>query len=461
MQSLNLLSRPQAAGRVALYFRPGVISRLHVGVPEPYATTLQQMSSDFNFSLQPADPDLALPAPEPLAPAEALPWERPFVAHIVDGLAFAKTLAEAPAKGQYLPAVPNDGHVEPTWRLPDAPPSGLTLQPSWNGQGPPGQLVAPNGDEQHWPLGWAHDGMQLQSSGRINVYGRREAVAEWLVNLVLKSLTAEPAGLIVVDGAGDLVPRLKRKQQVTRLLGRQLTYIDIDGAAVAGGFNPLAPMPGESEADTLGRWQQWFAGMGLHPQSLPLLGRARAEGVGDVPSLQRWLGRPEQQQQIAAASLTLALKRLLADPLAHEWLSWPTDCFAGLQEGALFFACRAEGWAGTQLLQSVLLAAVPGGRWRVVAHGTPWKEMGIGSLRDLPRLVIGNGPLLPDSTVILTHMSGPGAQKLTARFLTHDAQQEENLQLLQNGEVIIVHNGIALPVTWQAVSWLNAGDSIE
>jgi hypothetical protein len=449
VRALTLLSRPRAAGRIALYFQPTAdVSRLHVGLPEPYAATLKQMAADFAFSLQPADPTLALPPPQPLAPAEALPWERPFVAHVVDGRALSNTLDEGAVKGPYLPAPPADNHEHLRWHLPDEPPTGLRLQPFWNGQGPPAHLLVPADEAHHWPLGQARDGRLLQAPGRINVYGDGGAVAEWLVHVVLRALSMDPAGLIVVDGAGDLVPRLKRKQQVTRLLGRRLTYIDIDGAAVAGGFNPLALLPGETEVERRERWQRWFASMDVHPESLPLLSQAMAERVGDVPSLQRWLERPEQQQQTSTASLNLALKRLLADALAREWLTWPTDCFANLREAALFFACRAQGRTGSALLQSILLAAGHGDH--VVAYGIPWKEVSMDGLRDHPRLIIGNGPLLSGSTVILTHTLGPAAATLAGRFLAHDVQQEENMQLLKSGEAIIAFDGSAVPISWHA-----------
>ena len=57
-----------------------------------------------------------------------------------------------------------------------------------------------------------------------------------------------------------LVPRLKRKAAVTRLLGEQLAYVDMDGTSLANGFNPLAAVPGETEEALLQRWQRWFGG---------------------------------------------------------------------------------------------------------------------------------------------------------------------------------------------------------
>jgi len=51
---LNLLSRPQACGRVALYYQPDArVSRLYLGVPGTHIRLLGRMVDDFNFSLKP------------------------------------------------------------------------------------------------------------------------------------------------------------------------------------------------------------------------------------------------------------------------------------------------------------------------------------------------------------------------------------------------------------------------
>ena len=51
---LNLLSRPQACGRVALYFQPDDrVSRLYLGIPESHLRLLHQMMTDFGFLLKP------------------------------------------------------------------------------------------------------------------------------------------------------------------------------------------------------------------------------------------------------------------------------------------------------------------------------------------------------------------------------------------------------------------------
>src|SRR5690554_3621666 len=67
-RAIELLSRAQAAGRVALLHKPGTdISRLYVGIPEPYALPLQRMAKEFAFSvrLAGAEPEQAM---TPMAP---------------------------------------------------------------------------------------------------------------------------------------------------------------------------------------------------------------------------------------------------------------------------------------------------------------------------------------------------------------------------------------------------------
>lgn len=242
---LALLSRPEACARVALCYRPdAAVSRLYLGVPRPYARLVRRMAADFAFSLQPETPD-ALSPPPPLRPAAALPWERPFLAHVVDGALFVSPEAAAEGGGAYFPSAPASPPEEEdlAWALPQTPPLGMTTRPEWNGAGPPAHLVATGPDDGRWLLGRTGDGRLLSAAGRVNVYGRREAVADWLAYQVTGLLARNPANLVVIDGGGDLVPRLKRKAAVTRLLGERLTYVDVDGAALIEGINPLAPAP--------------------------------------------------------------------------------------------------------------------------------------------------------------------------------------------------------------------------
>ena len=458
-RALTLLSRPRSAGRLALLFQPGPeVSRLHVGVPQPYAATLKQMAADFAFSLQAADPELALPAPRPLAPVTTLPWERPFMAHIAAGRAFAGALDGAPDgerdEGHYLPAPAGDARGAPRWRLPLAPPAGLTTAPSWNGRGPLTPLTAAGG----WPLGWARDGTPLSAPGRVSVYGDPEAVGGWLLPLVLHSLARDPAGLVVVDGAGDLASRLKRKPQVTRLLGRGLTYINLDGPPLAGGFNPLAPVPGETEAERLARWQRWFAALGVHPNALPLLAAAREDGVADLPALERWLRRPARQEQLnAAASMEMAVRQLLAAPGIREWLTWPADAFAAFERGALFVGGRQREAGGREgeadrahLLHAVALAALGAPASRLICHGFPWQRFPLPELAAHRRAVVGNGPQLPEGATVLVASGPRQASLLAGRFLQHAPRLQENLHLLEEGEGIVLREGAIVAASWKA-----------
>ncbi|MCP4421616.1 MAG: hypothetical protein GY805_33810 [Chloroflexi bacterium] len=292
---LNLLSRPQACGRVALHYQPGTaVSALYLGIPETHLRLLQRMVIDFGFSLKPMSPEVEIPEAQPMTAVATLPWNKsleapfmsswmaPCMAHIVNESLFVSD--EASKGGSYMPQpIPaKSGHAVTAWHMPETPAAGLTLQPSWNGQQPPAQLIATEPDPQRWLLGRSRTGIPLHVAGRVNIYGRQEAVADWLVHQVTQMVTLDHSNLVVIDGAGDLVSRLKRKAAVTRLLGEKLAYVDIDGASLAGGFNPLAVAPGETEEETTRRWQQWFQGMNVHPQGIELLAQARADGVGDM-----------------------------------------------------------------------------------------------------------------------------------------------------------------------------------
>ena len=136
--------------------------------------------------------------------------------------------------------------------------------------------------------------MALYARARAVNVRRSESVAAWLRRLIAHLLATEPAGLIVIDGAGDLVPVLKRQELVTRRLGRGLTYVDIDSMAV-GASSPLAPLGGETANATLQRWQHWFAHMDVHPVGLALLAGATG-GCGRYPPSSAG-EQPEQQHR--------------------------------------------------------------------------------------------------------------------------------------------------------------------
>ncbi|HUM70109.1 MAG TPA: hypothetical protein PLK31_14840, partial [Chloroflexota bacterium] len=383
---INLLSRTQACGRVALYYRPGdAVSELYLGIPESHLRLLQRMVADFGFSLKPKPPEVVIPAAGRLTAVTDLPWDSAFVAHIANELVLVSLVAGESKRGACLPGTPSgaplpSGDPSPSlatggspaaWCLPDKPVPGLTLRPSWNDQPPPAHLVATEPDARRWLLGRSQSGVPLHVAGRVNIYGRQEAVADWLVQQVTQMVAVDHANLVVIDGAGDLVPKLKRKAAVTRLLGERLAYVDMDGISLAGGFNPLAAAPGESGAALVQRWQQWFQGMNVHPQGIQLLAQAQQDGVGDMPGLRKWLKQVERQGHYAAvSSLGLALNRLTANRTLREWLEWPTNRYEILLEGALFFACQlTAGWERQQMVRAVLLGVGPVSGVRLVAHG--------------------------------------------------------------------------------------------
>jgi hypothetical protein len=73
---------------------------------------------------------------------------------------------------------------------------------------------------------------------------------------------------------------------------------------------------------------------------------------------------------------------------------------------------------------------------RLVLYGLPWQA--VSTERLAPQVVIGNGPLLPGATVVLTESHDQGAAALAGRFLGGDARLQENLALLGRGEGLVV-----------------------
>lgn len=447
---LKLLSRPAACGRIALYYQPGAVAQLYVGVPETHVRLLQRMAEDFGLLLKPPPPEASAPPIRRLTLVPELPWDQAFVGQIVAETLYVGLLDDERSRGAFLPQR-SSGPPMTQWHLPASPPPGLTVAPSWNGKEPPAHLVADVPDPDSWLLGRSRSGRPLQAPGRINIYGRQEAAAGWLTHQISQMMAIDPANLVVIDGGGDLVSQLKRKTIVTRLLGDRLAYLDMDSASLTNGFNPLSTVPGEEEEDLVTRWQRWFQGMNVHPQGVALLAQARCEGVEDIPALRKWLKKAEREgQYVAASSLGLALNRLTTSRVLREWLEWPTNRFDILPAGALFFACQSSGWDRRQLLRGVLLAAlsVPGAR--LVVHGFPWKALQHGELQDHEQAVVSNGPLLTGSMTILVENLPRHAATLTKRFLADDAQLGENLTLLGPGEGIALIGGEAVYTTWHS-----------
>lgn len=466
-QCIRLLSRPQACGRVALYFRPDeAVSELYLGIPETHIRLLQRMVADFGFLLKPKSLDVILPAAQRLTAVSELPWERPFLAHVVNEHLFVSPVDKGlpgdgrHVRGSYMPQPPVKATKEAAgaWQLPHNPVPGVTARPSWHGHLPPARLIAAEPDPQRWLLGRSHSGSPLHAAGRINLYGRQEAVVDWLVHQVTQTVALEPANLMIVDGGGDLVPRLKRKAAVTRLLGEHLAYIDMDGTSLANGFNPLAAVPGETESAQLARWQRWFAGMNVPPPGVHLLARAKADGIENIPSLRKWVKQIERQGQTnAVSSLSLALNRLTANRGLREWLEWPVNRFEILAEGALFFACRATSWERQQLVHAVVLAAMQRPDIRCIFHGLPRQMLSAAPTEHLSHVVLSNGPLLPEAAVILTECHAESVAALSSRFLAGDRRLEEKLALLSRGDSMTIVEGDTFFATWNGWQTGRAG----
>lgn len=447
MQCLMLLSRPEACGRVALYFRPDkAVSHLYLGIPHVHLRLLKRMAADFGFSVQTESPDLDMLADGRLTSVSDLPWDHAFVAHMVNERLFVHIVGDGNSHGSYFPQ--GTGAVKMLldgWRLPNPPPVGLTMRPAWDSNEVLDSLIVQNHDPHKWLLGRSAAGELIHVDGPINLYGRQDAAATWLVHQVSRMLAVDHANLVVIDGIGDVVPQLKRKTAVTRLLGEQLTYIDIDGSGLVTGLDLLAAVAGEPEAHTMARWQTWFQGMHVPMQTSPLLEAAWQDGVRDLPALQKWLKRRERQGvNTAVLSLKTALNRLLSDRDIRNWLTWSVNPFEILPQGALLFACQGTNWQRQQVLQAVLLAVQHIPNVRLVLHGLPNAPGGVGG-------IVSNGPLLANSAVVLTQSHFKSVPKLGKRFLGEDARLMENLALLRRGEGIFVQQNALFFTTWNGL----------
>lgn len=452
---LNLLSRAEACGRIALYYQPGnPVTELYLGIPESRSRICRQIAADFSLSLKPKPLRVAIPKAGRLVSTTVLPWDQAFIAHISEEHLFIY-LATGPEKkeGRFLPQPPaaKQRATPPNWALPQPPPAGLTLQPPWSSLPAviPDRFTHVEPNSQNWPLGRTAVDELLQVPGYLNLYGRQESVAAWLVHQVTHRVAANPSRLVVLDGFGDLVPQLKRKAAVTRLMGEKLTYLDIDSASVANGFNPLAAVPGEGEGARLSRWRRWFEGMQVHPQALQMLSQMRQDGVEDIPTMIKWLKRAERQEQYTAvASLKTALERLIATRTLREWLEWPTNPLEILPEGVLLFACKASDWARQQVLMAILFSVMQIQDISLVIHGFNWEETTIVDSLKPTNVALSNGPLLTGSTVVLIESHTQGAATLAKKFLSGDMLWKENLELLQLGEGVIVSETSHFWTSW-------------
>lgn len=452
---LNLLSGRDACGRIALCYQPGeAVSELYLGVPGSRTRICRQIAADFSLTLKPKSSAVSIPETGRFVAVSSLPWKQPFIAHISEEYLFVcLSSGQEKRAGSFLPLPPDAKSREspPNWELPQPAPPGLALRFPWGSLSAaiPKQFTDVARGSQNWPLGRTLDGKMIQVPGYLNLYGRQDSVADWLVYQVTDRVVANPSRLVVLDGFGDLVPQLKRKAAITKLMDDRLTYMDIDSVSGISGFNPLAAVPGENENARLVRWQRWFGGMQVHPEALKMLSQARIDGVEDIPSLIKWLKRAELQGQYAAvSSLKTALERLIATRTLREWLEWPTSPLEILPEGMLLFACKASDWARQQVLKAIFHSVMQVQDICLVIHGFNWDEtIKLDSLK-ATNVVLSNGPLLPDSSVILTESHAQGAAILAKRFLSGDVLWKENLELLQRGEGVVVSKDVRFWTSW-------------
>ena len=83
-----------------------------------------------------------------------------------------------------------------------------------------------------------------------------------------------------------------------------------------------------------------------------------------------------------------------------------------------------------------------------MVHGFSWKKADSEALAHHEQVIIGNGPLLSGSTVILTESHPQGEAMIADRFLNENALLQENLSLLTRGEGMILVDGDAFFTSW-------------
>ncbi|MCI0579746.1 MAG: hypothetical protein L0332_24425, partial [Chloroflexi bacterium] len=83
-------------------------------------------------------------------------------------------------------------------------------------------------------------------------------------------------------------------------------------------------------------------------------------------------------------------------------------------------------------------------------HGFPWKGADIGELQNHGQLVVANGPHLPGSAVVLVENHPQGAVALAQHFLPGSARLRENLELLGQGEGIVIAEDAIVYTTWHS-----------
>ena len=453
-QGLVVLAGATGCGRVALFYQPQPVPQLLLGLPPAEGEWGQRVARDYAASLHPAQMPENLTARR-VASVTKVDWQRPFLAHLVSEHLFLVYLDEAePAQGLFWPGL-RPGQPRNSWQLPVTPPVGLTTRPHLAAVAVPDAMKVSGQEGQHWLLGYAPGNQMIQApTPQVNLYGGREAVTFWLEQATLAALALQPEGLVIIDGHGNLTQRLKRHVLVADLLNRkQLTLASVTEASGGRtGFNPLAPVPGETEAQTVERWQTWFAGMGCGGQARALLAEAYEEGVRDINQLRRWLEQPTRllTEGNGLANLQTALRRLLVGASVRDWLEWPTNLFTTLGTKPLLFACPADHWGREQLLKAMFLGVQASGQTRLIVSGMKIKSEDI--QEPGTALLMGNGPRLPGATTVLTTTLAGQVEILLAQLgcgqESSPAVLQEVIELLPSGDGVVLATTGPIGVSW-------------
>lgn len=453
-QGLMVLAGATGCGRVALFYQPQPLPQLILGLPSAEGEWGQRVAHDYAASLHPAQMPENLIARR-VQPVMDVDWQRPFLAHLVSAHLFLVYLDVAePSQGFFWPGS-QTGQPRTGWQLPATPPVGLTARPHLAAATIPDELKVSGQEGHRWLLGYAPDNQMIQApTPQVNLYGSREAVTLWLEQATLAALALQPEGLVILDGHGNLTQRLKRHVLVADLLNRkQLTLASVTEASGGRtGFNPLAPVPGATEAQTVARWQTWFAGMGCGGQARALLAEAYAEGVRDINQLCRWLEQPTRllTEGNGLANLQTALRRLLVGASVRDWLEWPTNLFANVGTKPLLFACPATSWGREQLLKAMFLGVQASGQSRLIVSGMKIKSEDI--QEPGTALLMGNGPRLPGATTVLTTTPAGQAGTLLAQLRAGQepspAVLQEMVELLPSGDGVVLVASSPISVSW-------------
>jgi hypothetical protein len=475
---LNLLSRH--GDRIALRWRrQDGVSRLYVGVvTDALDYVLQEMARDLGFQLS-AAADLPEPLSGGFSCAHSLSedstagpghdWAAD--GYLIGGHLFSLTRNSMPengrlSDGRHFPDVSAaNGHEPGRWQMP-ALQLGVATRPGWTLSLPPA-LQPKAGDGDRWLLGRSAEKKVLHGR-RLSLYGAEESVRDWLACLVIAHATRRPAGLVVVDGQGDLAPTLLAAPVIAgHLRARRAASLDVNVVG-QGGVNPLAAVTGEEAARQLARWRHWFAGMGVAESGLALLPEALAAGVTDLAQMAAWLDKPAVRNPYyaAVAPFRALLERLGRSPVTSRWLTlYPAELTSLATGGLLLINCPyRQEWPRLQALRAVV-ALLAASQADLVLHRVPLGQTDLDLLSSL-RVVIDTQHL--GETVVISRCNRRQAEKAAAHLLgrsgatavgsgsggQNDAAPSpaaliEQMQQLGEGEALITRDG---QVTWS--SWM-------